>query len=107
LLVIPILEPIRAFSLPQKSALGAAPAFDELTEKTFLGVQATEDAVAALLADGSISQAAGKFNLTARGSARRVELVQHLADMERDLLKDVPESLQKAGRQVLQILAGD
>ena len=81
--------------------------FDELTEKTFLGMQATDDAVAALLADGSISQAGGKFNLTARGTARRAQLMQHLADMERDLLKDVPESLQKAGRQVLQILAGD
>lgn len=81
--------------------------FDELTQETFLGVQATDDAVAVLLADGSISQVGGKFNLTAHGRARRVELVQHLADMERDLLKDVPDTLQKAGQQVLRILAGD
>jgi hypothetical protein len=33
--------------------------------------------------------------------------MEHLADMERELLKDVPASLQNAGRQVLQILAGD
>jgi DNA-binding MarR family transcriptional regulator len=81
--------------------------FDELARETFLGVQATEDAVSALLAESSIVSAAGKYNLTERGRRRRAELMEHLAEMERELLKDVPESLQSAGRQVLQILAGD
>lgn len=81
--------------------------FDVLSRETFLGVQATEDAVAALVAEGSIARIAGKYNLTDRGRLRRAELMKHLADMERELLKDVPKSLQSAGRQVLQILAGD
>jgi flavin reductase (DIM6/NTAB) family NADH-FMN oxidoreductase RutF/DNA-binding MarR family transcriptional regulator len=81
--------------------------FDQLSQETFLGVQATEDSVAALLADGSIVSAAGKYNLTEHGRSRRSQLMEHLADMEHELLKDVPKSLQDAGRQVLQILAGD
>jgi flavin reductase (DIM6/NTAB) family NADH-FMN oxidoreductase RutF len=81
--------------------------FDELSQETFLGMQATEDSVSALLAEGSIARTAGKYNLTERGRRRRAELMKHLADMERELLKDVPKSLENAGRQVLQILAGD
>jgi hypothetical protein len=81
--------------------------FAELSQETFLGEQAIEDAVSALLADGSIASTAGKFNLTDRGRLRRAELMKHLGDMERELLNDVPQSLQNAGRQVLQILAGD
>jgi 4-hydroxyphenylacetate 3-hydroxylase, reductase component len=81
--------------------------FDELSQETFLGVQATEDSVSALLAEGSIAGIGGRYNLTERGRLRRAGLMEHLADMERELLKDVPKSLQNAGRQVLQILAGD
>ena len=81
--------------------------FDELSQETFLGVQATEDAVSALLAEGSIASVTGKYNLTERGRLRRAELMKHLGDMERELLRDVPQSLRNAGRQVLQILAGD
>src|SRR6185437_4981267 len=43
---------------------------DELTQETFLGMQATDDAVAALLADGSISGIAGKLSLTEYGRTR-------------------------------------
>lgn len=81
--------------------------FDQLTQETFLGVQAIDDAVSALLADGSIAEAAGEFNLTQHGRDRRHALMKHLAEMEHELLKDVPEPLVHAGRQVLQILAGD
>jgi flavin reductase (DIM6/NTAB) family NADH-FMN oxidoreductase RutF/DNA-binding MarR family transcriptional regulator len=80
---------------------------EELAQETFLGAQATDDSVSSLLAEGSIANTRGKYNLTDHGRLRRRELMEHLADMEHELLKDVPESLQSAGRQVLQILAGD
>ena len=82
--------------------------FDALARHTFLGVQAAEDALSALLADGSVrADAQGGFELTPAGRERRRALVERLAAMESELLKDIPDHVIQAGRILLAHLAAD
>ena len=82
--------------------------FDALAKDTFLGVQAAEDAVNALIADGSITaDAEGRYDLTPAGRERRRALVVKLLEMEKELLKDIPADVVQAGGQLLAHLAGD
>ncbi len=47
---------------------------EELAQETFLGAQATDDSVSSLLAEGSIANTRGKYNLTDRGRLRRARV---------------------------------
>jgi flavin reductase (DIM6/NTAB) family NADH-FMN oxidoreductase RutF/DNA-binding MarR family transcriptional regulator len=80
---------------------------ESLMEETFLGRQATEDALARLLADGSIIKAPdGRLSLSELGCERRRVLMDHLRKMEAEFMKDIPLKTQEAAQQVLARLIG-
>jgi DNA-binding MarR family transcriptional regulator len=77
----------------------------ELAEKTFLGLQATEDAVALFRRQGWIVEGGKKLHLSQNGLERRAALAQRLYDMENDLLSGVPKAVLDSTLRVLQRLA--
>ena len=79
---------------------------DAIARAAFLGSQVTDDAIHALLADGAICRHPdGKIELTLRGRQQRHALDQKQVEMEKDLLKDLPESVVAAGVRLLAHLA--
>ncbi|MEP9379464.1 flavin reductase [Aquabacter sp. CN5-332] len=80
--------------------------FEALVEETFLGAQATQDALSGLVSGGAVAVAAdGALTLTPKGRERRRMLNANLAEMESTLLAGIPPGVLNAGRQLLSKLA--
>jgi flavin reductase (DIM6/NTAB) family NADH-FMN oxidoreductase RutF/DNA-binding MarR family transcriptional regulator len=78
---------------------------EALMEETFLGRQATEDALAGLLAEGSVVKAPdGRLSLSELGRERRRVLMDRLRKMEAEMMKDIPLKTQEAAQQMLTML---
>jgi len=78
----------------------------DLAEKTYLGLQATEDAVARFRRQGLVINENGQLRLSEAGLQRRAILAQRLYEMENDLLSGVPRSVLDSTLTVLRYLAG-
>jgi 4-hydroxyphenylacetate 3-hydroxylase, reductase component len=79
----------------------------ELAEKTYLGLQATEDAVELFARKGWLDNTGDTLRLSEKGQQRRADLAQRLYDMENDLLIGLPKAVLDSTLTVLQRLAGD